>query len=224
MKLSYCQFSWFQIAKLQIERLESEKQICCLCVRTVSNFKLPGSRPQKQTWYFDNWPYVIFRKSWNYHVMWLLQIIFLIRWLYLNERAANNNHLIGQLPNTSHHVIVVSLPISYSNLVYHDRYTRGILLVGHFTRETYFYIYIYIYMHTHVYIYIYIYSTQEPPQISAILRRTIANTCHNIHGCTNLPEAIPTRTLWGLLSAYWVLLRLTECYWVLLSSGRNRFG
>ena len=24
------------------------KRICCLCVRTVSNFKLPGSRPQKK--------------------------------------------------------------------------------------------------------------------------------------------------------------------------------
>ena len=36
-------------------------------------------------------------------------------------------------------------------------------------------------------------------------------------GWRNLPEAIPTRTLWGLLSAYWVLLSAT-------GSGRNRFG
>ena len=27
-----------------------------LIFRTVSNFKLPGSRPQKQTWHFENWP------------------------------------------------------------------------------------------------------------------------------------------------------------------------
>ena len=38
------------------------------------------------------------RKSWIYHVMWLLPIIVLIRWLFLNERMSNNNHLIGQLP------------------------------------------------------------------------------------------------------------------------------
>ena len=55
----YGQFSKFQIAKFQIERLKSQKQICCLCVRTVSNFKLPGSRPQKQTLNFENWPYTI---------------------------------------------------------------------------------------------------------------------------------------------------------------------
>ena len=53
----YGQFSEFQIAKFQIERLKSWKQICCLFVRTVSNFKLPGSRPQKQTWNSENWRY-----------------------------------------------------------------------------------------------------------------------------------------------------------------------
>ena len=46
---AYGQFSLFQIAKNQIERLKSSKQICCLCDRTVLNLKLPGSRPQKQT-------------------------------------------------------------------------------------------------------------------------------------------------------------------------------
>ena len=34
-----------------------------------------------------------------------------------------------------------------------------------------------------------------------------------IHGCTNLPEAIPPEPF----EAYWVLLSLTESYWVLLS-------
>ena len=34
--------------KIQSECLKSQKQIRCLFVRTVSNFKLPGSRPQKQ--------------------------------------------------------------------------------------------------------------------------------------------------------------------------------
>ena len=29
--------------------VSNPKNKCCLCVRTVSNFKLPGSRPQKQT-------------------------------------------------------------------------------------------------------------------------------------------------------------------------------
>ena len=67
----------------------------------------------------------------------------------------------------------------------------------------YYFVHIYIYICIYIYIYMHMYM---------------------YHGCTNLPEAIPTRTLWGLLSAYWVFLSLTECYWVLLSSGRNRFG
>ena len=44
------------IARFQIERLKSWKLICCLFVRAVSNFKLPGSRPQKQICNFENWP------------------------------------------------------------------------------------------------------------------------------------------------------------------------
>ena len=37
-------------------------------------------------------------ESWIYHVMRLLSIVFLIRWLYLNERIQSNNHPIGKLP------------------------------------------------------------------------------------------------------------------------------
>ena len=47
-------FHNFKSHKFQIERLKSQQQICCLLVRTVSNVKLPGSRPQKQTSQFEN--------------------------------------------------------------------------------------------------------------------------------------------------------------------------
>ena len=50
-------------------------------------------------------------ESWIYHVMWLLPIIIIIRWLFLNECISNNNHLIGKLPEIiSHHMIVFSHP------------------------------------------------------------------------------------------------------------------
>ena len=36
----------------------------------------------------------------------------IIRLLYLNERISNSNHQIGKLPQTSHHMIVFSLPLA----------------------------------------------------------------------------------------------------------------
>ena len=38
------------IAEFQTERPKSLNKMCCIAVRTISNLKLPGSRPQKQFW------------------------------------------------------------------------------------------------------------------------------------------------------------------------------
>ena len=53
--------------------------------------------------------------------------------------------------------------------------------------------------------------------------RICASKIWYIQGWTNLPEAIPTRTLWGLLSAYWVLLSATESCWVRVGIASGRF-
>ena len=65
-------------------------------------------------------------ESSNYHVIWLLSIICLVRWLYLNERIATNSYLIGKLPKViaSHDsvrspivlVLVVLRPVSLLTL------------------------------------------------------------------------------------------------------------
>ena len=49
-------FHNFESQNFKLSVSNPKKQICCLFVRTVSNFKLPESRPQKQTWNFENWP------------------------------------------------------------------------------------------------------------------------------------------------------------------------
>ena len=49
--------------------------------------------------------------------------------------------------------------------------------------------YVCMYTYIYIYIYIYIYSLGLQKNISAAAAHIIC------HGCTNLPEAIPTRTL-----------------------------
>ena len=97
-------------------------------------------------------------ESWGCHVMWLLPIIFLIRWLYSNGRISNNNHRIGKLPK-----VITSHDSFQSPTVFPPRSPRTWRLC------MYIYIYIYIYtniytcyIYTHIYlhmcIYIYIYK------------------------------------------------------------------
>ena len=80
----------------------------------------------------------------SYHMMWLLSIIFLIRWLYLNERISSNTHLIGKLPKiiTSHDSFQSPVLLEASNNIYIYIYMSISLSLS-------LYIYIYIYMHTY---------------------------------------------------------------------------
>ena len=68
-----------------------------------------------------------------YHVMWFLSFVFLIGWLYLNERMSNNTHLIG-----TQSTIATS----------HDRCQSPIVQMCKHV------IYIYIYIHRQTYTYI----------------------------------------------------------------------
>ena len=99
-------FHNFNSQKNKLSVSNPNKRICCLCVRTVSNFKLPGSRPQKQTWNSENWPYnVISYTSTN------------INQLSINTSTSHDTHYIWHIQEHSSNIWISLISIAKYSLI-----------------------------------------------------------------------------------------------------------
>ena len=202
--------SVFIISNREISNWASQilKQICCLFVRAVSNFKLPESRPQKQTWHFESWPYSDTRvpATWKHG------------WSKHGSSIIPSKHSIPQDLCSPCLNLTDSARSMFTPTMFSRRRVCSSRLQGRTLRDTasnrtqqftlrfffhycyiyiyirvyiYIYMYIYIYIYTHVYlslsiyiyIYIYIHNRTEPKRWFLEMSRTETNQTEPLPSC-----------------------------------------